>query len=156
MTKLPAVFRTPDVLVAYFNGSVKFKEEGDDTICKCCADECEVEMDFSVSFCGMTASGTCPIPGFAGANDALQDGSFIIAFADVICGPCGWFVSISICAFCVATNQFASEAFTAEVPFAANAEPGGGYCPESGQVNLICFGDQFGIPCITNTTATIG
>ena len=86
----------------------------------------------------------------------MPDGSFLIVSASISCDTCGWYVNIGVCAYCDATQQFASDGFTGYVPFAATPQSGNEYCPESGQVDLTCFGLQFGLPCLTNPTATIG
>lgn len=138
---------------------VRLAPSSDDRACKCCAFECEVEVTISISFCGMSVNVTMPIPGFLNSllsTVELPDGSFIVPSASIYCTPCGWTLDIGICAYCVETDQFASEGFTASIPFAATEETlGAGHCPESGAVELECFGEQFGIPCITTTSATI-
>lgn len=144
--------------VSPFDLRVFFRERGDadDLPCKCCAADCESQLTINVTFCGMTVEETLPIPGILNQGiDTLPDDSFLIVSASISCGPCGWYLDIGVCAYCVATNQFASDGFTGYVPFAATPEAGGGYCPEAGAVDLTCFGDQFGIPCITTATATI-
>jgi hypothetical protein len=142
------------------SGAVFFGEEGDSRPCKCCATACAGELSIAVSFCGMTVNESIPIPGvlfFPAGFQALPDGSYLILSAEISCTPCGWAVSLGVCAFCVATDQAASDAFTALVPFAAAPEqPPNFYCPEAGPVNLVCFGDQFGIPCVTAAGAVIG
>lgn len=142
------------------DGLVWLSERGDNRPCKCCAFECDDEVTITITFCGYTETFSIPIPGFGGINLDLDGGgpgeSYLIADAEISCGPCGWFLSISICAFCEETNVFASDGFTALIPFADEEETlGAGYCPESGAVDLECFGDQFGIPCVTVTTASI-
>lgn len=130
----------------------------DDLPCKCCAQECESEMTVSVSFCGMTVTETLAIPGILNQGQAnLPDGSYLILSASISCGPCGWFVDIGVCAYCDATQEAASDAFTGTVPFDDTPSPPNSntYCPELGAVNLTCFGDQFGLPCLTNPTANI-
>lgn len=137
---------------------VFFRERGDedDLPCKCCSFDCDEDLTVSVSFCGMTVTETLPIPGILNQGQAnLPDGSYLIVSAMISCGPCGWYVDIGICAYCDATGQAASDAFTGFVPFADTAEPDGKYCPTAGAVDLTCFGAQFGIPCVTNTTASI-
>ncbi len=138
-------------------GRVFLSESTDARPCKCCAFECESELTIEVTFCGMTAVRTVPIPGILDGNqiETLPDGSYLIVSASISCGPCGWALDIGVCAYCEATQQAASDGFTALIPFAATAEATGGYCPESGAVDLTCFGEQFGIPCVTTTTAEI-
>lgn len=132
----------------------------DELPCKCCAQECDSELTVSVTFCGMTVTETIPIPGmimFPNGQANLPDGSYLILSANTSCGPCGWFVDIGVCAYCDATQEAASDAFSATVPFDDTPSPpdSNTYCPEPGPVNLTCFGDQFGLPCLTNPTATI-
>jgi hypothetical protein len=137
-------------------GQVFLAEHDDDRPCKCCAFECEADLTISVSFCGMTVNATLEIPGVLDFAEAtLPDGSYIILNAEISCTPCGWGLILGICAYCDSTEEFGSDAFTASVPFAASAEAGGGYCPETGAVALTCYGEQFGIPCVTTTTASI-
>ena len=138
------------------DGLVFLSEQTDDRPCKCCALECEAELDIEVTFCGMTLNATVQIPGILTfAQVDLPDGSYIILSAQISCGVCGWELNIGVCAYCESTQQAASDAFIASVPFADTAEATGGYCPETGAVDLTCFGDQFGIPCVTTTTASI-
>lgn len=138
------------------DGQVFLSEDTDDLPCKCCAFECEADLEIEVTFCGMTLNATVQIPGVLPfAQVDLPDGSYIIASATISCGPCGWEVDIGVCAYCDATQQAASDGFVASIPFANNPEAGGGYCPETGGIDLTCFGDQFGIPCVTLTTASI-
>lgn len=137
---------------------VFLRERGDeeDLPCKCCSFDCDEELTVSVSFCGMTVTETLTIPGILNQVQVnLPDGSYLIVSAMISCVPCGWYVGIGICAYCDATGQAASDAFTGFVPFADTAEPDGKYCPTAGAVDLTCFGDQFGLPCLTNTTASI-
>jgi len=137
---------------------VFLQERGDtrNLPCKCCATDCDTEVSISVSFCGMTVTATVPIPGTLGfAQENLPDGSYLIVSAQISCGPCGWFFDMGVCAYCDATQQAASDAFTASIPFAATPEANGTYCPETGAVTLTCLGDQFGIPCVTNPTVSI-
>lgn len=137
-------------------GQVFLAEHDDDRPCKCCAFECEADLTISVSFCGMTINATLEIPGVLDFGEAtLPDGSYIILSAQIGCTPCGWELNLGICAYCESTQEAGSDAFTASVPFAASAEAGGGYCPETGAVTLTCFSEQFGIPCVTTTTASI-
>lgn len=129
-----------------------------DPPCKCCAFECGEELTVSLTFCGMTVTATIPIPGqieFPDGQVNLPDGSFIILGASIVCDVCHWVVNVSVCAFCDATQQFASDAFEAFVPFADTPFEFNRYCPKTGVVDLECFGDQFGIPCVTNPTASI-
>ena len=141
------------------DGLVWLSERDDNRPCKCCAFECEVEVAISIEFCGMSVNVTMPIPGFLDTQAnivSLPDGSYLIPSASIYCTPCGWTLAIEICAYCAETEQFASEGFTASIPFAAAEETfGAGHCPELGEVDLQCFGEQFGIPCITTTSATV-
>ena len=136
-----------------------FLQERDDTRnlpCKCCADDCTEEVTISVSFCGMTVTETLPIPGILTQGQAnLPDGSYLIVSAQISCGPCGWYLDIGVCAYCDATQQAASDGFTAYIPFAETPADGNTYCPEAGPVTLTCFGEQFGIPCVTIPSASI-
>jgi len=137
-------------------GQVFLAEHDDGRPCKCCAFECDADLTISVSFCGMTINATLEIadvPYFRQAT--LPDNSYIFLWAEISCTPCGWKLNLLICAYCVSTQEAGSDAFTASVPFATSAEAGGGYCPETGAIDLTCFGDQFGIPCVTTTTASI-
>lgn len=124
--------------------------------CYCCAESCEAELTIEVTFCGMTAIRTVPIPGILDGNqiETLPDDSYLIVSAQIACTPCGWELSIGVCAYCVATGQAASDAFTATIPFGGGS-PSGGYCPLNGVIELECFGEQFGIPCVTTATAEI-
>lgn len=139
------------------DGRVFLADDTDSRPCKCCAFECATELTIEVTFCGMTAIRTVPIPGILDGNqiETLPDDSYLIVSGQISCTPCGWFVDIGICGFCESTQQAASDGFTGFIPFAATAEAGGGYCPETGAVDLTCFGEQFGIPCVTTTTAEI-
>ena len=135
---------------------VRERGDQDDLPCKCCSPDCSTDLSISVSFCGMTVNATVPIPGVLNQAQAnLPDGSYLIVSAQIDCGPCGWSVLIGVCAYCDATQQAASDGFTAFIPFAATPEADGRYCPETGAVDLVCFGDQFGIPCVTTPTASI-
>lgn len=149
--------RLQDGRVVLVDSLVRLGEQGDERPCKCCALECDAELTIEVTFCGMTATRTVSIPGILDGNqiETLPDDSYLIVSGQISCGLCGWFVDIGVCAYCVSTNEFASDGFTALVPFAATAETGGGYCPEAGPIDLVCFGDQFGIPCVTTATAEI-
>lgn len=139
-------------------GLVFVSEETDDRPCKCCAEECERTVTIAVSFCGMSVEFVLQIPGTSGF---IQDpnpppDSFLLVDSQILCTACGWLLGIGVCAFCNETQQFASDTFTALIPFADSEESAGaGYCPESGAVDLVCFGEQFGIPCITTPTATV-
>lgn len=147
---------TRDGAIVLADGAVRLNDPADDRACKCCALSCSSELTVSVSFCGMTVTETLPIPGILNQGIVvLPDESYLIVSAQISCTPCGWDVLVGVCAYCVATGQAASDAFTALIPFAAAAEPAGGYCPEAGAVALECFGLQFGIPCVTTATATI-
>lgn len=136
-----------------------FVQERNDTRnlpCKCCATECDTEVSISVSFCGMTVTATVPIPGILDSAQAtLPDGSYLIVSAQIACTSCGWFLDMGVCAYCDATQEAASDAFTASIPFAGTANADGTYCPQTGSVTLTCFGDQFGIPCVTTPTVSI-
>ena len=141
------------------NGLVFLSETTDDRPCKCCAFECAAEVTVEVTFCGHTQDLQVTIPGSSFINVDL-DGegpseSYINLSASISCSACGWYLEIGVCAFCEATNTYASDSFFAFIPFADTAEATGGYCPEPGVVDLTCFGDQFGIPCITTATAEI-
>lgn len=143
--------------VVLLGNKVRLGEDGDERPCKCCAAECESEVTVTVEWCGMSVTLTVPIPGSSGFvedPDPPPDSS-LQADALISCTGCGWELVISVCAYCAATTQFASDAFTAFIPFANSEEAGGGYCPEPGAVELTCFGEQFGIPCITTVSATI-
>lgn len=169
MTYSPALLLRDPVKVVLRNGevfmvrdsfdalTVRLASDGEESACKCCAFECEVEVTISVTFCGVTSTFTMPIPGIGNFEDPLPgEEDFLLVGADITCGPCGWYLTITICGYCEETDLFVSEGYTAEIPFASSEEtPGDGYCPESGEVDLECFGDQFGIPCVTTTTATI-
>jgi hypothetical protein len=145
------------VLDQFGAASVRLGTQGDGVSCSCCAEECEQTVDISVSWCGMSVDFSVPVPGFAGEIDSLPDPdeSFLQVGAVISCGPCGWFLSILICAYCDETDQFVSEGFEATIPFSESLEDDGTSCPESGEVELVCFGEQFGIPCVTVPTATI-
>jgi hypothetical protein len=155
MTKV----RLRDGKVALKNGVIYLgSDELDDRPCKCCAGECGT-LTVTVEWCGMTVTKAVAIPGVSGGfglpDATLPDGSYMYVGTQIACTPCGWQVGIGICAVCVETNQFTGEAWEALVPFSDTPEAGGGYCPEPGAVTLTCFGDQFGIPCVTNAAATI-
>lgn len=139
------------------DGLVFLSEETDGRPCKCCAFECESEVSVSVEWCGMSVAFSLPIPGSSGfvEDPTPPPDSYLIVDAQISCTPCGWSLVIGVCAYCDETGQFASDSFTALIPFASAEEPAGGYCPEAGAVDLVCFGDQFGIPCVTTTTASI-
>lgn len=139
---------------------VRVADASDSAACKCCAFECEAELTISVSFCGMDATVTLPIPGFLTLAEpiaTLPDDSYILMGGSITCTPCGWFVDLFLCAFCVGTEEFASDGYTAFVPFSETPEDEAAlfYCPAPGNVELECFGDQFGIPCITTVTAVV-
>lgn len=141
------------------DGKVFMSEEADDRPCKCCATECAAELTIEVSFCGMTVTEPILIPGiltYPYGIATLPDGSYLIVSAEISCTACGWEVLIGVCGYCDSTGAAASDSFTAFVPFAATAEqPPNLYCPEAGAVDLVCFGQQFGIPCVVTPTATI-
>jgi len=143
--------------IVMHGGLVLLLERGDTRGCKCCAVECEGEVTISVTFCGVTLTFTVPIPGIGNFEDPLPgEDSYLLVGADITCGPCGWYLTITICGYCEETDLLVSEGFTALIPFAENEEVfGNGHCPGDGEVVLECFGDQFGIPCVTVTTATI-
>lgn len=148
--------RSVDGKIRLQDGLVFLSQAADDRPCKCCAFQCEADLSIQVSFCGMTLNATIEIPDILSfAQEDLPDGSYIILSAQISCGPCGWELSIGICAYCESTQQAASDAFTASLPFAESPEANGTYCPETGAIDLTCFGDQFGIPCVTTTTASI-
>ena len=144
--------------IVMHEGKVFLLERGDSRGCKCCAFECDAEVTVSVTFCNHTTTITIPIPGFNSVQDIFgaNSESFINIDASISCTACGWLLSILVCAYCEETFEIASDGFDALIPFAASEETlGAGYCPESGEVDLICFGEQFGNPCVTITTATI-
>jgi len=124
--------------------------------CKCCATSCPTQVSISVTFCGMTVTATVPLPGVLGfAQETLPDDSYLIVSAQISCTPCGWFFDMGVCAYCAATQQAASDGFTAAIPFASTAKADGTYCPRTGAVTLTCFGEQFGIPCVTTPSVSI-
>jgi hypothetical protein len=133
------------------------EDDADLRPCKCCAAQCGT-LTVTVEWCGMTVTKVVAIPGtaadFSIPDATLPDGSYMYVSVAIGCTPCGWQLGIGICAACVATNQFTGEAWEALVPFAETPAADGGYCP-GGPVALTCFGDQFGIPCVTSATATI-
>lgn len=148
---------TRDGQIVMAGGFVRLNDQSDERGCKCCAASCESSLTVSVTFCGMTVTETIAIPGILGQGTAsLPDGSYLVLSAQMSCSPCGWDLLIGVCAYCEATGQAASDGFTALIPFAAAEEAAGGYCPQTGAVALECFGLEFGIPCVTNPTATIG
>lgn len=131
---------------------------GDENGCKCCAFECAEEVTIEMSFCGMSLTAVMPIPGFLNSFDStvtLPDGSYLIPTASIGCTPCGWSLSVEVCAYCVETNQFAGEGYTANIPFSEEETQTGGFCPESGPVPLVCFSEQFGIPCVVPVSVVI-
>jgi hypothetical protein len=139
---------------------IVLSEEADSTPCKCCAPDCETTVAVAVSFCGMSINLTVPIPGSASGNTAKPepDQSFLNVDASIACGTCGWLLTITVCGYCEETNIFASDGFYATIPFSDTAEPGSNeccYCPTVGAVDLCCFGEQFGIPCVTTATAEV-
>lgn len=106
----------------------------------------------------MSVTAEVDIPGFLNSFDStviLPDGSFLIPSASIGCTTCGWSLSVEVCAYCAETNQFAGEGYTAKIPFAEDEAATGGYCPESGAVELICFSEQFGVPCVVPVSAVI-
>lgn len=122
-----------------------------------CAD-CDEEVTVAVEWCDMAVSFSIPVPGASGFVEALNPPpeSYMIVDATISCTNCGWALMISVCAYCAETNQFASDGFTAVIPFVdVEAPPQGNYCPQSGAVTLECFGEQFGIPCKTSATASV-
>lgn len=149
--------RLIDNKIRMHDGKVFLSEQSDDTPCKCCALECAAELTIEVAFCGMTAIRTIPIPGVLNDNqiETLPDDSYLVVSAEIFCTACGWELLIGVCGYCASTEQYASDSFTALIPFSGTPEDGGGYCPETGNVDLTCFGAQFGIPCVTTTTAEI-
>ena len=140
-------------------GQVFLAEHDDDRPCKCCATSCATEVTVEVTFCDYTATLEVPIPGSANFNQDLDGAgpgeSYLVIDAVITCTPCGWLLVVNVCGYCEDPYSFASDAWSALIPFAAAAESGGGYCPEAGAVALECFGLEFGVPCVTNTTATI-
>lgn len=153
--KIRVHFPDPFTLLVF----LQEREDLQDPPCKCCAFECGEELTVSLTFCGMTVTETIPIPGqieFPGGQAVLPDGSFIILGASIVCDVCHWVVNVSVCAYCDATQEFASDSFEAFVPFAASPYEFNRYCPQTGVVELECFGDQFGIPCVTAPTVSIG
>jgi hypothetical protein len=126
--------------------------------CNCCATDCGT-LTVTVEWCGMTVTHVVPIPGSAGnfsiPDASLPDGSYMYVSVQISCTPCGWHVGVGMCAQCVSTNQFTGETWEALVPFSDTPEASGVYCPELGTVDLTCFGDQFGIPCVTTATGVI-
>lgn len=142
------------------NGTIliALSREDDPWPCKCCAPDCETNVAVEVEFCGMSVSLTVPIPGVASAAPLLPEG-YLIVDAAIGCGTCGWVLTISVCAYCEETGIFASDGFYSAIPFKETAEPGSNeccYCPALGPVDLCCFGEQFGLPCVTDATAEIG
>lgn len=129
----------------------------DDTPCKCCASECDEEVSISVSFCGMSVAINLQIPGSSGfvEDPNPPPDSYLIVEASISCTNCGWLLTITVCAFCQATSVFASDGFYAWIPFASEPKSGCCYCPATGSIELCCFGEQFGIPCVTTPTASI-
>lgn len=137
----------------------------DDACCKppCetvfCPEACESHVTVEVTFCNYTATLQVPIPGSASLNIDLDDdgpsSSYMIIDALIVCGCDDWLLTVSVCAYCEDTNEFASDGFSGTIQFSGNEEPNGGYCPENGPVTLECFGDQFGIPCISTVTAIV-
>lgn len=143
-------------------GEVHIEEGGsydeDDSFCEDACDDCEQEVAITVEWCGMSVNISLPVPGSSGFVEDLDHPpeSYLIVDATISCISCGWALSIGVCAYCAETNQFASDGFTAVVPFVnVEAPPQGNYCPQSGAVTLECFGEQFGIPCKTSATASV-
>jgi hypothetical protein len=121
-----------------------------------CPDDCDSQVLVEVEFCNLTATLQVPIPGSASLNYQDPDSdSYIIIDASMVCGCDDWLLTVSVCAYCEDTNEFASDGFTATIRFSGNEEPDGGYCPEDGPITLECFGEQFGIPCKTTVTAVL-
>lgn len=145
---------TIDDRIVMVNGMVRLDEAD---ACKCCAQSCATEVSITVEFCGMTVEITLPIPGSINGEAEIKPDidSYLIVGAQIGCTDCGWNLEIGVCGNCFATNQFASDGFTALIPFADVEEAGGGYCPQTGAVDLICFGLQFGFPCKSTATASI-
>ena len=153
-------------LITFQDGKAVFHGDkvGSEQSCCCergcgeCAEECEGTVAIRVEWCGMEVEFNLAIPGSSGFVEDLDPPdaeSYLIVNASIDCATCGWALSITVCASCSETNEFASDGFTALIPFAATEEAAGGYCPQSGAVALECFGEQFGIPCLTEATATI-
>jgi hypothetical protein len=143
-------------------GEVELTEGGsysdNQAICVLECAECEQEVQIAVSWCGMAVAFSIQVPGSSGfvSDPDPPENSFLIADASIACINCGWALAVSVCAYCAETNQFASDGFSAIIPFVDVEEPpSGNYCPKSGAVDLDCFGDQFGIPCRTTVTATV-
>ena len=136
-----------------------FMQERDDARnlpCKCCATECDFQIYIVVVFCGMVAVRLLSVPGILDGTqiETLPDDSYLIVSGQVSCGPCGWFLDISVCGYCTETEQAASDAFTAFIPFSATPKADGTYCPSTdAAIDLICFSEQFGIPCVTSVSA---
>lgn len=127
-----------------------------------CSDECEEcddnQVDITVDWCDMQVTIALPIPGsvgFAEDPDPPAD-SYLNASADIDCVNCGWVLTIGVCGYCAATDEFASDGFTAFIPFAdVEAPPNGNYCPQGGAVALECLNEQFNLECVTSVTATV-
>lgn len=150
--KIRVISPEPGALAVF----LRRESDTDDIPCKCCSDSCASEMTITVTFCGMTVTETLPIPGILNQGLVnLPDGSYLIVSAAIGCVACGWAVSVGVCAYCDATGEAASDGFDALVPFADQPQDGRFYCPESGAVDLKCFGAQFGVPCKTNPVVTI-
>lgn len=138
---------------------VSLAAAGDNRACFCCALECNGELTFSVEYCGMTVEDSVSIPGLINIEERPpvepgQPEKYLFVAVTISCSACGWDVAIGICARC--GNTEIGEAWVATIPFAeAEETPGAGHCPESGEVALECFGEQFGIPCSATVTASI-
>lgn len=150
--KLRVISPEPGALAVF----LRRDDDANDIPCKCCSDSCANQMTVTVTYCGMQVTTTLNVPGMVNQAQAnLEDGSYLIVSASISCGPCGWAVGVGVCGYCVATGDAASDGFDAVVPFADQPQEGRLYCPESGAVDLKCFGAQFGVPCKTNTVVTI-
>jgi hypothetical protein len=159
MTYFALVDNKVRALIVFANSQNELQLFESDRGCYCCASDCSTEVTIQVTFCGMTVTITLPIPGVNGFTEATikpDPDSYLIVEASIACTDCGWSLAIGVCGYCDATNQFASDSFTALIPFfSAEETPGAGYCPVTGEVDLICFGEQFGIPCVSTATASI-
>jgi hypothetical protein len=155
--------------VTFQDGAVVLRDGKVGTGLECCCEKCvcpqcdNLTVSVSLDYCGLTASLVIPIPGadsdrappLPGPNDPFDpDEDFIFLDGDIICGElgpggqCGWLLSLLVCYKC--GNDQNGEGFTA---FIAQGEDG---CPELGPIDLVCFGDQFNIPCLTAPVASIG
>lgn len=146
-------------LITFQGDSVLFKGDkvGSEQACCCgdggcdCPADCDpLELSVTLTYCNMTAQVVVPVPG-SGNMQVNNGDDFLIVEASITClptPPCGWAVDVLVCYRC--NEMMNGEGFFAVVPQQANG------CPDTGAVDLTCFGDQFGIPCATNPTASIG